>query len=88
MIFKDAYGLFLNTYKELEALACYEYDSCFVFNAVPKKLANSKDAETMFDSLYSVNKSTGKISTFKPFDMPIEEYRNGKKIANLKSLRK
>jgi hypothetical protein len=85
MVLNDAYTIFLDTYKEeLKALSCYEYSSCFVFNAVPKNLANSKDASTMFDSLYSVNKSTGKIGTFKPFDMPIEEYRNGHKVATFK----
>ena len=81
---KEAYNIFTTARKDLTINTCYEYDSCFVFQAVPHKLANSKDSDTAFDSLYFVDKRSGKCGMFKPFDIPAEEYKRGKKVVNFK----
>ena len=60
--------------------ACHEYDTLFVFQIVPPALILSKSTGIPMDSLMCVEKSTGAIKTFKPFDIPSDEYRRGKKL--------
>lgn len=80
MTAQEAYKTFMTERAGMVVLSCHEYDSCFVFQAVGSKMADNPEASKVFDSLYAVDKKTGKISAFKPFEMPIEEYKRGKKI--------
>lgn len=84
MTAKDAYAVFSKKCENLVVLSCYEYESRFVFNAVPKKHANSKDANMMMDISYFVEKSTGAVGKFKPFLIPMAEYKAGKQITDFK----
>lgn len=80
---KMAYGLIARRYKDFKIIRCFEYDTRFVFQIVPKDLD-----ETMYDKhlngLKSVDKKSGSIQTFIPFDMPLEEYNNGREIKKFK----
>ena len=79
---KDAYLFFSSRNKNLFVRSCYEYASVFVFDAIPKSIKN-RDSEIL-DSLYSVDKITGQVKAFKPYDISLDEYENGKKIGNYK----
>lgn len=81
---KDAYKIFVHEHEDLSVLDCYDYDSCFVFQAVTSEYANSPLANTVFDSLYSIDKKTRKISMFKPFNISVSEYNRGKRITNFR----
>ena len=82
MTLKEACNIFRSNEKckNLSILSCYEYDSCFVFQAVSENYVKSKDADKVFDSLYSVNKKDGDIVSFRPFHISVDEYRRGKKV--------
>jgi hypothetical protein len=84
MTAKEAYKVFSKKFDKLVALTCYEYESRFVFNAVPKKYEHSKESAAMLDSSYFVEKSTGAIGKFKPFLIPLVEYKAGKQIKDFK----
>lgn len=66
----DAYTLLKN--ENIEADKCFEYESIYVFRTIPDT----------FESLLSVNKESGAIQHFKPFHIPIDEYKAGKEITN------
>lgn len=76
----EAHKKFTTTLKELVVIACTEYDSCFVFQAVPPKYATKELVDKVFDSLYSVSKNSGKVTRFKPFDIPAAEFERGKRL--------
>lgn len=80
MTASEAYNKFISENDNLVVLSCYEYDSCFVFEAVPSNRANTDAQHMVFDSQIAVNKTSGEIAVFKPFDVPIDEYKRGKKI--------
>ena len=82
MIVEQAHKLLIDKMSNWTAIACFEYNTVFVFNIVPTKDANANT--TMFDSLFSVDKQSGEIKNFKPFDISLEEYRAGKEIKNFK----
>lgn len=84
MTVKDAYKVFIKKCENMVVLSCYEYNSRFVFNAVPKKYAKSKDVDMMLDISYFVEKSTGAVGKFKPFLIPMDEYKAGKQIKDFK----
>lgn len=75
---KDAINKFLEKFPDKKIIEGYEYDSIFVFSAVSQE--TEVGDEPFFDCQFSVNKETGKISTFKPFFITIDEYKNGKKL--------
>ena len=77
---QDAYRLFSNEMDGLTVVTGYEYDTCFVFNAVPDKYVGDKDREKLLDTAYSVNKRSGKIGRFNPLFMPAAEYKRGRRI--------
>lgn len=79
MTVKEAHKIFKSEYSNLVVKSCYEYDSRFVFEAVSPKYADLKD-DIVFDCLYSVEKASGKLSSFKPFDISPDEYKRGKKV--------
>lgn len=84
MTAREAYHKLITKWPDLDAVTCYEYKSIFVFNVVPKNYKNKSKDEVIFDSLCSVNKHTGDVRTFKPFNIPVKEYVNGKEIENFK----
>lgn len=81
MIVQEAYKAFTQARPYLEVLSCHEYDSCFVFHAVPPEFTTPDKADQVFDSLFAVNKTSGKITRFTPFDISADEYKRGKRIA-------
>lgn len=76
---KDAYVIFANKIPNRKVVKCIEYDSLFVFQTVSVKF-KGENADEVFDSLYSVNKKTKEVRNFKPFDIPLDEYRRGKEV--------
>lgn len=77
---QEAYHNFTQARKDLEVWACHEYDSRFVFLAVPKTVGTLADAITTFDSLFSVEKKNGEVTRFLPTDVTADEYKRGKRI--------
>lgn len=80
MTVSEAYNKFVSEHEKLVVLSCYEYDSRFVFEAVSNELADAEYKHTVFDSTFAVIKDSGKIVPFKPFDIPVDEYKRGKRI--------
>lgn len=80
MTASEAYKKFTSEYEKLTVISCYEYDTCFVFEGVSKNFVGTEAQHMVFDSTYSVNKETGEVAPFKPFDIPDDEYKRGKKI--------
>jgi hypothetical protein len=80
MTASEAYKKFTSKYDKLTVMSCHDYDSCFVFEAVPNNNAGTEAQHVVFDSLFSVDKSSGEILPFKPFDIPADEYKRGKRI--------
>lgn len=76
----EAYKKFTSEYEKLTVISCYEYDTCFVFEAVASEHAGTEAQHMVFDSTYSVNKETGEVIPFKPIDIPADEYKRGKRI--------
>lgn len=84
MTAKEAYKKLVSKWPDLDAISCREYDSLFVFCVVPRGATNVKNAEKRFDCLCSVNKKTSVVKTFKPFAIPVREFRTGKDIKTFK----
>lgn len=61
----------------MRATSCYEYDSVFVFQMAPE---TASDPTRLLSGLTSVDKKTGIIRAFKPFDIPLDEYKRGRVI--------
>lgn len=80
MIAREAYAILRNNIPNHEIASCYEYDSIYVFNVYPPDYESRKKQGEPFDSLYAVNKNTGKITTFHPLEMSLKEYKSGKEI--------
>lgn len=81
MTVKEAYEIFKTKHDDLVVLSCYDYDSRFVFQAVRPKYSKLKDGDMVLDCLYSVEKRSGKLEAFKPFNISPDEYRRGKKVS-------
>ena len=81
MTAKEAYEIFKVKRGDLVVLSCYEYDSRFVFQAGTPKYTKLKDRDVILDCLYSVEKKSGKLESFKPFNISLDEYRRGKKVS-------
>lgn len=80
MTASEAYNKFMSDHEELTVLSCYEFDSRFVFEAVSDNFVGTDAQNMVFDSQFSVDKSNGVVSPFKPFDIPSDEYNRGKKV--------
>lgn len=78
MELQEAIQLFKAKFPDRKIISGYEYDSLFVFSVVSKE--TSVENEEFFDCQSSVNKKTGEILTFQPWNISIDEYRRGKKI--------
>ena len=77
---QDAYRIFSAESDGLTVIAGYEYDSYFIFNAVPDRYVDKKDRVELLDTAYAVDKQSGKVGRFYPLSMTVDEYRRGKRI--------
>lgn len=80
MTASEAYNKFVAENEKLTVISCYEYDSCFVFEAVSNNYTGTEAQHVVFDSTFAVDKTSGKIIPFKPYNIPIDEYKRGKRI--------
>lgn len=77
---KKAYSLLVSRYPNYRVTKCFEYDSLFVFQVISAK--SSVNPDEAMDAMRSVNKKTGEVKVFQPFDIPLAEYKAGKQIVN------
>ena len=83
MTAKKAYSKVIRSVTGGHVSKCYEYDTLFVFQIVPLALLMTKPTSPILDSLVSVDKKTGKIRDFKPFHIPLDEYKRGRELADV-----
>lgn len=81
---KEAHALFIKNRPGLKAVSCTEYRTLFVFRSLPENHESSEPLKGALDDMTSVNKSTGEVRDFKPFHIPIAEYKSGKKVGDYK----
>lgn len=81
MTANEAYQIINKKHPELFIGKCYDYKTRFVFIIEPE---NGKNDDDLIDNQLCVIKDTGEVRDFKPFHIPLEEYRTGKKVANFK----
>lgn len=86
MTANDAYFKVIRENPKRNLVACYEYESRFVFIKIPPN-ATYDTADPYCNAMIAVMKDTGKIRSFLPFDISIEEYRNGKEVKDFKKKR-
>lgn len=82
MTAKEAYAIFISKTKDMFIRSCYEFDSVYVFDAIPNTIKDKK--ANIFDSLWGIDKKTKEVFTFQPYNISDEEYARGKKIENYK----
>lgn len=80
MTVPEARKIFVRKFPQLKIVSGVEYASIYVFNAIRKDQKLGTGMHTQFDTLYSVDKKSGEIMSFNPLHMPIEEYKQGKKL--------
>lgn len=78
MTVEEARTIFKNKYPNKDIVSCYEYDSLYVFNTKPKNITSNNGI--LLDQSFAVDKKSPIVSTFQPFNIPIDEYRRGKRI--------
>lgn len=81
MTANDAYFELIKVYPQFNITSCYEYDSRFVFEIRQNGVGSD---EPQFDSLMSVDKTTGKVGVFHPMDISLDEYDAGVRIEDWK----
>ena len=81
MTAKEAHVKLIEKYPELRAISCYEYDSLFAFQTVPKNYKGDTRIP-LFNGAMAVVKATGKVRDIKPFNIPLAEYKNGKEVTD------
>ena len=84
MLAKEAHTLMSNKLKGMKAIKCHEYKTLYVFQIVPQSYKPGPDSDKLLDSLVSVNKTTREVRDFKPFHIPLDEYKKGREIPNFK----
>ena len=80
MTYKEARTIIETENPNVKIVKCYEYDTVFVFQVVPIDFDMSIDTKNLLDSTLSVDKRSGAVRDFKPFHIPISEYRSGKEV--------
>lgn len=60
--------------------SAYDYGDILVFNLIPNDYTNKHNDEGPLNRSFSIDKRTKEIKAFFPFDIPLEQYRSGKKI--------
>ncbi len=58
----------------------YDYGDILVFNLIPNDYVIKHQDEGPLNRSFSINKTTKEIKAFFPFDIPLDQYRSGKKI--------
>lgn len=84
MTAKEAYKILTSQLTGLKAIKCIEFDMLFVFQVLPEHHQQSPTIDRAFDNLCSVNKKTKEVRDFKPFHIPISEYKRGKEVGDFK----
>lgn len=79
MTLQEAIKILTKKFPNRKIIAAYEYDSVFVFSLVSKNSKIDTD-EGLFDCQTSVDKKTGEILTFQPWNISANEYKQGKKV--------
>lgn len=82
----DAYFKVIRENPKCNIVACYEYESRFTFIKIPPDATYDKE-KPYCNAIIAVMKDTGKITTFRPFDISVEEYHNGKEVKDFKKKR-
>lgn len=80
----EAYKKLVAKWPDLDAVSCRECSTLYIFCVIPKGANNIEMAKKRMDGLCSVNKVTGDVQTFKPFNIPVSDFRNGKEIKKFK----
>lgn len=60
--------------------SAYDYGEIVVFNLFPKDYTKSNLENWPLNMSFSINKETKEIKAFFPFDLPVNVYKNGKKV--------
>jgi hypothetical protein len=76
MTAKEAYLLFRKRLGDKDLHHVMEYESCFVFVCGDPKLVSN--------AAYAVDKQTGDVYHFNPLNMPIDEFKNGTFVPEIK----
>jgi thymidine kinase len=76
----EAYELIVAKNKHLEAVACTEYPSRFVFVMVTKAAKAAGKTKGVLNSTYSVVKKTKEVAIYHPSDISLDEYFEGKEV--------
>ena len=84
MTAKEAHDILITTIPGLKAVACAEYDTLFVFRVLPEDHESNKPIDGAFNDACSVNKNTRVVRDFKPFHIPVSEYKRGKEVGDYK----
>lgn len=82
MIAKEAYTILKRKHVKLKAIRCVEYPSVFVFQVVPISFDTNEQTDKMLGNAMSVNKKTKEVRDFKPFNIPISEFKAGREVKN------
>ena len=82
MTAKEAYRILMFSGKagRRQGVNCFEYKDIFTFEL----RRNEELDKPLFDSVYSVNKTTKEVKVFSPFNMDVNDYETGKEIKDFK----
>lgn len=80
MIAKEAYTILKQKHNRIKAIRCVEYPSVFVFQVVPVSFDESKTTDKMLGNAMSVDKKTKEVRDFKPFNIPISDFKAGRAV--------
>lgn len=84
MTVTEAYKKLKACIGDMKVVKCCEYDTLFTFLVMPENIENGIDENYVLTSPISVNKVTGEIRDFKPFLIPLDEYKRGIEVSNYK----
>lgn len=84
MTANEAYKNLIRKWPEFSATSCVEYSGIFVFNVVPIGYEKDKRYSKRMNSTIFVDKKTGEVGVFQPFNITVEDYKSGKTIKNFK----
>ena len=80
MTAREAYIKLQDKVTGVRVTKCHEYDSVFVFQINPVALYLSKNSARILDGSMSVDKLSGAVRDFKPYNLSINEYKRGKEV--------
>ena len=77
MTVQRAFAQVVTKHPNMKVWSATEFDSAFAFCLVPQ---NYDSNEPPLTGLIGVDKKTGKDFHFNPINMPLDEYKRGKKL--------